>query len=56
MLSAEQIESLPVNGLNFLDLVQLEPAVQIRDGANLGNGKDGVSAREWVRQGAERNQ
>src|SRR5947209_3714114 len=32
VLSSSQIENLPVNGRNFLDLAQLEPGVQIQDG------------------------
>ena len=32
VLSEQQIENLPVNGHNFLELAQLEPGVQIQDG------------------------
>jgi len=42
VLDAQQIENLPVNGRNFMDLAQLEPGVQIQDGAGLG--KDGYLA------------
>ncbi len=42
VLSQQQIDNLPVNGRNFLDLAQLEPGVQIQDGGNFG--KDGFSS------------
>jgi Carboxypeptidase regulatory-like domain len=42
VLDARQIENLPINGRNFQDLAQLEPGVQIQDGANFG--KDGFSS------------
>src|SRR6267143_251709 len=44
VLTAQQIENLPVNGRNFLDLAQLEPGVQIQDGANFDPTKNGVSS------------
>jgi Carboxypeptidase regulatory-like domain len=44
VLTVQQVENLPVNGRNFLDLAQLEPGVQIQDGSNFGNGKEGFSS------------
>src|SRR6266576_5870037 len=44
ILSAQQIENLPVNGRNFLELAQLEPGVQIQDGANFDPTKNGFSS------------
>src|SRR3984893_12357893 len=44
VLTSAQIESLPVNGRNFLDLAQLEPGVQIQDGTNFDPTKVGYSS------------
>jgi hypothetical protein len=44
VLTAQQIENLPVNGRNFLDLAQLEPGVQIQDGENFDPTKVGYSS------------
>jgi len=44
VLTADQIENLPVNGRNFLDLAQLEPGVQIQDGTNFDPTKVGYSS------------
>jgi Carboxypeptidase regulatory-like domain len=44
VLNAEQIENLPVNGRNFLDLAQLEPGVQIQDGQDFDPTKAGFSS------------
>jgi hypothetical protein len=44
VLNAEQIENLPINGRNFLDLAQLEPGVQIQDGGNFDPTKNGFSS------------
>ena len=44
VLNAAQIENLPVNGRNFLDLAQLEPGVQIQDGQNFDPTKAGYSS------------
>jgi hypothetical protein len=44
VLSARQIDTLPINGRNFLDLAQLEPGVQIQDGGNFDPTKNGFSS------------
>jgi len=44
VLNAQQIENLPINGRNFLDLAQLEPGVQIQDGGNFDPTKNGFSS------------
>jgi hypothetical protein len=44
VLTAEQIDTLPINGRNFLDLAQLEPGVQIQDGTNFDPTKVGYSS------------
>jgi len=44
VLSSSQIDSLPVNGRNFLDLAQLEPGVQIQDGTNFAPTKIGYQS------------
>ena len=43
VLTPEQIEELPANGRNFLDLAQLEPGVQIQDGGNFHPTKTGFT-------------
>src|SRR6201995_1095692 len=49
VLTATQIESLPINGRNFLDLAQLEPGVQIQDGTNFDPTKNGFSSVSFAR-------
>jgi hypothetical protein len=44
VLTAEQIDTLPVNGRNFLDLAQLEPGVQIQEGSTFDPTKNGFSS------------
>ena len=44
VITAEQMERLPINGRNFLDLAQLEPGVQIQDGGNFDPTKNGFSS------------
>src|SRR2546427_6394736 len=44
VLTSQQIEKLPMNERNFLDLAQLEPGVQIQDGGNFDPTKNGFSS------------
>lgn len=44
VLTSQQIETLPINGRNFLDLAQLEPGVQIQDGGTFDPTKNGFSS------------
>jgi len=44
VLDPQQIENLPINGRNFLDLAQLEPGVQIQDGGSFDPTKKGFSS------------
>ncbi len=44
VLNGEQIDNLPVNGRNFLDLAQLEPGVQLQDGTTFDPTKAGYSS------------
>lgn len=41
VVTPEQIENLPINGRNFLDLAQLQPGVQVQDGAGFDPTKNG---------------
>jgi hypothetical protein len=43
VLTIRQIENLPVNGGNFLDLAQLEPGVQVQDASNFDPTKGGFT-------------
>jgi hypothetical protein len=43
LLTGEQVEDLPINGRNFMDLGQLEPGVQVQDGGTFDASKDGIS-------------
>lgn len=44
IITEQQIESLPINGRNFLDLATLEPGVQIQDGGTFDPTKNGFSS------------
>ncbi len=44
VITTTQIETLPINGRNYLQLAQLEPGVQIQDGAVFDPTKNGFSS------------
>lgn len=44
IITEQQIDNLPINGRNFLDLAQLEPGVQIQDGGTFDPTKNGFSS------------
>ena len=44
VVTSVQVENLPINGRNFLDLASLEPGVQIQDGQNFDPTKAGFSS------------
>src|ERR1700680_1278222 len=44
VITLQQIDNLPINGRNFLDLAQLEPGVQIQDGGTFDPTKNGFSS------------
>ena len=44
VLTSKQIDTLPINGRNFLDLAQLEPGVQLQSGESFDPTKAGYSA------------
>ncbi len=44
VLTAQQIESLPINGRNFLDVAQIEPGVILQSGGSFDPTKAGYSA------------
>jgi len=44
LMSEKQIQEIPLNGRNFLDLAQLNAGVQLQDGGNLDPTKQGFAA------------
>jgi hypothetical protein len=47
VVNPDEISKLPINGRNFLDLVQLEPGIQMQDGSLFEN-KDGISSISFL--------
>ena len=47
VVDPDEINKLPINGRNFLDLGQLEPGIQIQDGSLYEN-KDGISSISFL--------
>jgi Carboxypeptidase regulatory-like domain len=43
VITQQQIQTLPINGRNFLNLAQLEPGVQLQDGSDFDPTKAGYS-------------
>ncbi len=44
VVTQDQIDNLPINGRNFLDLAQLQPGVQVQDGGNFDPTKKGFAS------------
>jgi hypothetical protein len=44
VLNRQDIDNLPLNGRNFLDMAQLQPGVQIQDGTSFDPTKNGFSS------------
>jgi len=44
VLNRQEIEMLPLNGRNFLDMAQLQPGVQIQDGTSFDPTKNGFAS------------
>jgi hypothetical protein len=44
VLNRQEIEALPLNGRNFLDMAQLQPGVQIQDGTSFDPTKNGFAS------------